>query len=107
MSRPLSGRSRLPELLADMHGALSAAFQKDGKSQNDAEHDADIALEAMVENFGGETVYLPTAALAKAEERNARIRQEFTGNNHRELARKFGNSIQHIYRVVKKVEATS
>jgi Mor family transcriptional regulator len=107
MFQPLRGRSRLPELLADMHGALSVAFQKDGKSPNDAEHDAGVAIEAFVESFGGETVYLPTAALAKVEERNERIRQEFTGNNHRELARKFGNSIQHIYRIVKKEEATS
>lgn len=44
----------------------------------------------VVEEFGGEQIYLPKDSGAFMAARNAAIRQEFDGRNKRELARKYG-----------------
>ena len=36
-------------------------------------------------------------------ERDMKIYEEFNGNNHRELARKYNVSMQWVYKIVKKV----
>jgi Mor family transcriptional regulator len=50
----------------------------------------------IVIRLSGNTIYIPTAAAQNAKYRQTEIRQKFTGNNHRELAREYGLSTRQI-----------
>lgn len=99
-------KNRYPELLCEIRDALVNAFLGDGKPQDVAKRDAGLAVDALVYTFAGELIYIPRAALAHIDERHRRIQEEFTGENQRELARKYKHSIQHIYRIVKRSPVT-
>ena len=51
--------------------------------------------------FGGTELYVNKTGKRQRERRNERIRQEFDGRNHRELAARFGMTRQHVYRIVR------
>ena len=53
-------------------------------------------IELMQEACGGLLVYIPKGFANKVNARNSLIRKEFTGDNHYELSRKYGVSVQHI-----------
>lgn len=99
-------QNKAPELLCEIRDAIANAFLGDGKPQDVAKSDAGLAVDALVSTFGGELIYMPRATLAHIDERHRRIQEEFTGDNHRELARKYKHSIQHIYRIVKRSPVT-
>lgn len=55
-------------------------------------------------NWGGLNVYVPKSMSLFACEREKQIFNEFTGNNHAYLAKKYGLSLQWIYKIVKRVQ---
>ncbi|WP_040975391.1 Mor transcription activator family protein [Necropsobacter massiliensis] len=57
-------------------------------------------IELMQEAFGGLLVYIPKGFTSKVNARNSLIRKEFTGDNHYELSRKYGVSVQWIYMIL-------
>lgn len=93
--------SRWPELLREIEDQLIFVFERQGKSNEDAKTDASVTVETLVTMLGGMNIYFPRGTLRQVDEINARIREEFTGNNHTELARKHGKSVIHIYRILK------
>lgn len=68
---------------------------------------ADISIKAIAQNYAGEYVYVPSSLLARIAARDRRIYSEFDGNNHTELARKYGVTVIHMYRIIKKQRAQS
>lgn len=96
-------QNRSPELLREIHEAVTTAFLGAGKPQDVAEDDAGLVVDTLTSTFGGEMLYIPSALMDRIDERHKRIREEFTGDNQRQLARKHGYSIQHIYRIIKKM----
>lgn len=51
--------------------------------------------------FKGNNFYIPNGAARNSFDRNARIFSDYKqGMTHRELARKYGNSIQWIYQII-------
>lgn len=53
-------------------------------------------------NFGGEMVYIPKDSAFLRQAKHQDILSEFDGTNHRELARKYGVSMQAIYHILKR-----
>jgi Mor family transcriptional regulator len=51
---------------------------------------------------GGQKVYIPVKRPFSYAERNAEIRAAFHGNNHSEVAERFGLTPRHVRRVLKK-----
>ncbi|MCF2829803.1 MULTISPECIES: Mor transcription activator family protein [unclassified Pseudoalteromonas] len=51
--------------------------------------------------FGGEYVYVCKGRKLDAMLKSNQIWAEFRGNNHRELAKKFGCSVQWVYTVIR------
>lgn len=94
--------SRRPEVLCEIEDQFVTAFEKNGKPKDAAAEDARVAVDALVFMFSGQNVYIPFSRLDQADRVNASICGEFTGHNHAELARKYGRSVQHVYRVVKR-----
>jgi Mor family transcriptional regulator len=101
--RALSGNSKWPEILQEITDGLIRAFIKHGKSEEQAETNALIAVDAMIFLMGGQMIYFPRGLLENIDARNKRIKEEFTGANHSDLARRYGISKQHVYRIIKKL----
>lgn len=57
-------------------------------------------IELMQESCGGLLVYIPKGFVNKANARNSLIKKEFTGDNHYELSKKYGLSVQYIYTIL-------
>lgn len=54
------------------------------------------------EAIGGQRVYIAVRPRSDYAERNAEIRAAFHGNNHREIAERFGLTPRHIRDILKK-----
>lgn len=95
-------RSPAGDLLDDLAEQVSvAAVEAFGVSVDAANAlGADIAMR-MVEQWGGQQLYMPKGVRIEASRMHHQIYEEWRGNNHRELARKYDCSLQFIYRVIK------
>ena len=72
-----------------------------GIDQAKAEETGRKLADLMRQNYGGANVYIPKGTSLDAELRNNAIFQDFRGNNHAELARKYGCTEQHVYNVIR------
>lgn len=57
----------------------------------------------LAAHWGGQNIYFPMGLSYKLSQRDRQIYDDFTGANHSELARKYGVSLQWIYKIVKTV----
>ncbi len=60
------------------------------------------AMGTILARFGGCMVYFPTGGRLGLTARDASIRAQFTGHNHKELARAFGLSVRHIRAILER-----
>lgn len=58
----------------------------------------------LIEEFGGESVYIPRLTTLKNKIRDLNIKNEYTGYNARTLARKYGISLRRVQQIVKDVK---
>ena len=91
--------------LADVVACLEAAFQRMQPIPNTPREVAEIATLSLAEYIGGRALYLPRAHALKTELRHQRIYRDFTGDNIRELVRKYRMSEQDIYGIIRKQRA--
>ncbi|BBO75190.1 hypothetical protein DSCW_26070 [Desulfosarcina widdelii] len=56
----------------------------------------------LVNERGGESIYIPSKKTVFRMHRDQKIRQEFSGSNHGELARKFGATTVWIRKIVQR-----
>jgi Mor family transcriptional regulator len=56
----------------------------------------------LIHAYGGGAIYIPKAKHAFSGLIKSAIRNEFTGSNHKELARKFDCSISIVYKALSK-----
>ncbi|MFG6462291.1 Mor transcription activator family protein [Roseateles sp. DXS20W] len=61
---------------------------------------AETAAEHVRERFGGQPVYWPKGHTMRAKRRRAAMWADFTGNNHIELAQKYGMCVQQVYKAL-------
>lgn len=95
---------KAPEVLTDLAKHIEVALEE--KCQFSPEKAKQIGIDIaqqMAQNWGGEVIYIPRNLLMALNERDMKIYEEFNGNNHRELARKYNVSMQWVYKIVKKV----
>lgn len=93
-------RSRAPEFLADLLDFSKGVLMNNNISQ---EHALKISREIskqMCAQWGGQLIYFPYWLREELSERDLKIYEEFSGDNHQELSRKYHLSIQAIYRIV-------
>lgn len=60
---------------------------------------AEKIVHTLQRYYGGIPVYLPKIK-TDLDDRNAKIWQKFTGNNHAQLCREFGLSYQQVCRII-------
>lgn len=97
-------KTKGPELLVDL--AEQCAFilvEMAGLEEDVANQIGREVSDRMASHWGGQNIYVPIGLSLKLSSRDRQIYDEFTGNNHRELARKWGVSMQWIYKIVKAI----
>lgn len=97
-------KSKGPELLVDLAEQVSRALRElaalePGRADQVAREVAD----RMAAHWGGQNIYFPMGLSYKLSQRDRQIYDEFTGDNHSELARKYLVSVPWIYKIVKTV----
>ena len=97
-------RSKGPELLADLADHVTAVLVEQAHiEQAEAEAVATEIANRMASHWGGQNVYFPMGLSYRLSRRDREIYDEFNGTNHSDLARKYGVSLQWIYKIVKAV----
>lgn len=61
---------------------------------------ADEATTRFSDQFGGEPQYIPKGRVFRRSALYRQIYERFTGTNQRELAREFGFTLVHLYRIL-------
>lgn len=97
-------RSKGPELLVDLTEHVAASLKElVAMDEGSARHVAQEVADRMAAHWGGQNVYFPMGLAGKLSRRDRLIYEEFNGTNQSDLARKWGVSLQWIYKIVKAV----
>jgi len=99
-------RAHSPEFLADIADAAAQTLRETaGMEAERADYLGYHIMRAIAERVGGAQVYIPKVDSIERCARDVAIWQAFRGDNHRELARCYGVTEIHIYRIVKRMRA--
>lgn len=95
--------SGYPELLADLSARATELLRAEGLPDDQAKAVAFKLAESVRQHWGGQLIYVPIGTDFEITQRDVAMWEKFDGRNHEALAREFGMSLQHVYRVVKKM----
>ncbi|WP_440217218.1 Mor transcription activator family protein [Chromobacterium piscinae] len=102
--KPIHTRSKGPELLSDLSDHIAEALQELASIEREVgEQLGSEIANRMAAHWGGQNIYFPMGLSVRLSKRDRKIFEEFTGDNHGDLARKYGVSLQWIYKIVKAV----
>lgn len=97
-------RSKGPELLVDLALQCAEALKEClSLAPEAAEQVGREIADRMASHWGGQNIYFPMGLSYRLSQRDRQIYDEFNGHNHSELARKYGVSLQWIYKIIKTV----
>lgn len=100
----LANDERRAELLMHIISKVSEAFEGNGMSKEKATEVAFSIGDDLCKEFGGEQIYMPKNKDHKTMLMQHSLFKEFNGTNQAELGRKYGISVPHVYRILKKLQ---
>ena len=93
-----------PEMLAGLRDiAAGVLTDKLGLDAELSSHGAHEIMLAFAEHWGGDSVYVPKSDTLQRHSRDIAIWDEFRGDNHAQLARKYRISKVWVYAIVKRM----
>lgn len=98
-------RSPAPEFLADLIDHTSNVLTQNGVDKSQAQTIAKDVSKRMCDVWGGQLIYFPYWLRMDIDQRDRDIYNDYTGDNVSQLSRKYGLSVQSIYRSINKVKA--
>jgi Mor family transcriptional regulator len=100
-------RERCTPFLVEIADHAADVLKTDlGLDPERAAHGGYLIMRRIAEAVGGAAVYIPTADSIERHERDEAIWREYTGNNNvHALARKYGVTTIHLYRLIKRLRA--
>lgn len=102
----MSWRERVTPLLVEVADHAAACLKEDfGMPPEVADHAGYAIMRRIAAAVGGAVVYLPAIDSIARHERDEAIWRDFTGNNVRDIARKYGITTTHAYRIIKHMRA--
>lgn len=101
MKEPSSTAGELLQTLAD-HVAWSAKETLNISPELAEAHGNEVAMQ-MAAIWGGQQLYMPKGIHVQASKLHQQFFEEWTGQNHREIARKHNLSLAFVYKVVKRM----
>ncbi|MFZ5659158.1 MAG: Mor transcription activator family protein [Pseudomonadota bacterium] len=96
-------RSKGPELLSDLMVHLITILKEQGVEADIAQRAAQEAATRMAGHWGGQLIYFPIGHSYNLSKRDRAIFEEFNGHNQPDLARKYGVSLQWVYKIIEKI----
>jgi Mor family transcriptional regulator len=102
---PLSDEPDYPAILLEMAELVETELVKAEVPAPQAAALAETMAEHMRERYGGQNIYLPKGEVARAKRRRAAMWADFNGSNYREIARKYGMSLQYAYQCIRLARA--
>lgn len=90
------------ELLNELFATLKSSLESFKISSKMAHKISLHAVTLVRKNWGGIMVYIPKNDAIEKNERDLKIKADFTGNNHTELCKRYHLSLQRIYKILKK-----
>lgn len=102
---PLSDEPDYPAILLEMAELVETELVKAEVPAPRAAALAETMAEYMRERYGGQNIYLPKGEAARSRRRRAAMWADFTGDNYRDIARKYGMSLQYAYRCIRVARA--
>lgn len=100
-----ASRARTAELLQDVADQVCEALTECGVLSAAATSAGQAVAAHLAAQWGGQLIYFPKGMASIVQEKRRQIVQEFTGNNHAELARKHGVSVTHVYAILREARA--
>lgn len=96
-----------PELLEDLAATVADLLHKKLPLMNrDAAAQIGIdTAEHLRAHWGGISLYIPQGSVYAASQKHLAIWQDFTGHNHKQVAKKHHVSVQHVYVVVRRMKS--
>lgn len=102
----MSWRERATPLLVEVADHAAACLKEDyGMPPDVADHAGYTIMRRIAEAVGGASVYLPTVDSIARHERDESIWRDFNGANLGDVARKYGITTIHAYRIIKRMRA--
>ena len=102
----MSWRDRCTPLLVEIADHAADVLKTEmGLEPERADYAGYLIMRRIAQSVGGASIYIPTADSIERHERDEAIWREFDGRNHFELARKYGITTVHIYRLIKRMRA--
>ena len=93
------------ELLQDLATKLELTAQEQlDVSADKARLFAIEAVGLIADDWGGQLIYIPMNAVGRRTQRNLKIWKEFKGDNHAELATRYGLCVQTVYEIIKAMQ---
>lgn len=92
--------NRLNELKTEAIHIVTQELRENGVSENEAPLLAELSVLAIFREWGGQQLYIAKDTHLLINERYNRIYEDFTGSNHAELSKKYGLSLQRIYKII-------
>lgn len=90
------------ELLSDVADLATTVAKDHGLMADIADQVGCAVANRIADHWGGQLISFPKDYHFKTSQRDLQIYDEFTGNNHSELSRKYGLSVRAIYKVIEK-----
>lgn len=97
--------TKAPDLLADLAKHTVIAIRELTKvDEETAENVGMVVAMKIGQAWGGLNLYMPKSLELFSCAREKQIFNEFNGRNHAQLAKRYGLSVQWIYKIVKRVQ---
>lgn len=97
---PLSDDPDYPAVLRELAELVKGELIKVDVPANRAAAIAETMAEHVRERYGGQPVYWPKGHTMRARLRRAAMWHDFTGDNYRELAERYGMCLQQAYKAI-------
>ncbi len=95
-------KSRGPELLMDLTIHTEDVLRSSaGLQEEDAQRVARQLIDRMRHHWGGQLVYFPKGNALDVSDRDMRLWEDFTGDNHQFLAEKYDLALQVVYKRIR------
>ena len=92
-----------PEVLAQIAAHVFECLKESGVPKERAAEIAIGAAERVRQNLGGQMTYIPFGLAHEVLKRWEEIWAKFTGDNQLQLAREYGCTEVHIYRILRRM----
>ncbi len=94
---------RRNELFESVHAHAIEVIKGYGIPEDVADQVGAAIVDNLADNWGGQNICIPKDYSYKLAARDLEIWDDFTGNNHAELARKYNMTTRSIYKIIHRI----